>query len=109
MTAKSQLQVVHDQVTEDRVGGTEFLELLEHQLNHSTRLLVRLLNDLARGRLEVSQRNGQEQLAALRFVPTASKQTIVHSNQFVFAHCAFHAKEETIVTVQGIVDAILIA
>ena len=109
LAAKSQLQVIHDQVTKDRVRGTEFLELLEDQPDHPTRLLVRLLNDLARGRLEVSQGDGQEQLAALRLVPAAAKQAIAHRNQLIFTHGAFHAKEEAVVAVQGIVDAVLIA
>src|SRR5262249_55854253 len=109
MAAKSQSQVVHDQVTEDRIRGTEFLELLEDQLNHPTRLFVRLWNDLARGRLEVSQGDGQEQLATLRLVPTVAEQAIAQGNQLIFTHGAFHTKEEAIVAVSGVVDAVLIA
>jgi len=67
------------------------------------------LNDLSRGRFEVSQWDGQEQLTTPRFVPTAAKQAIVHRNQLIFTHGTFHTKEEAIVAVQGIVDAILIA
>ena len=51
----------------------------------------------------------QEQLTTLRLVPTAAKQAIVHCNQLIFTHGEFHAEEEAIVTVQGIVDAILVA
>lgn len=109
MAAESQSQVIDDQVAEDRVGGTEFVELLEDQPDHPTRLFVRLLNDLARGRLEVSQGDGQEQLAALGLVTTAAEQAIAHRDQFIFAHRAFHTKEEAIVAVQGIVDTVLIA
>ena len=70
------LQVIHDQVSKNRVRGTKLLELLEDQSDHATGLLVRPLNDLSRGCLEISQGNGQEQLAALRLVPTSTKQAI---------------------------------
>src|SRR5512142_2110308 len=78
-------------------------------MNHPTCLFVRLLNDLARGRLEVSQGDGQEQLATLRLVPTAAEQAVAHRNQLILTHGTFHTKEEAIVAVQGVVDAVLIA
>src|SRR6185437_17021566 len=107
--AESQSQVIDDQVTEDRVGGAELVELVEDQPDHLTDLLVRLLDDLARGRLEVSQGYGQEQLAALRLVPGAPEQAVAHRNQLIFTHGTFHAEEEAIVAIQGVVDAVLIA
>ena len=109
LSAESQSQVIDDQITEDRVGGTELIELVEDQLDHPPRLFVRLLDDIARGRLEVSQGDGQEQLAALRLVPAAAEQAVAHRNQFILTHGAFHAKEEAIVAVQGVVDAVLVA
>jgi hypothetical protein len=42
LAAKSQSQVIHDQIAEDRVCGAEFLELLEDQADHPPRLLVGL-------------------------------------------------------------------
>ena len=109
MAAKPQVQAVHDQVTKDRVRGTEFLELLEDQPDHPAGLLVGLLDDLARGRLEVAQGDGQEQLAALRLVPAPAEQAIAQRHQLEFAHGAPHPQEQAVVPVQGVVDAVLIA
>jgi hypothetical protein len=109
MAAKSQSQVIHGQITEDRVRGAEFLELIEDQLDHSPRLFVGLLDDLARRGLEVSQRNQVEELATLRLVPAAAEQAIAESHQLEFAHRALHPQEKAIVAVQRIVDPILIA
>ena len=109
MAAKSQLQVVHDQVSKDRVRGTEFVELLEHEVNHSTCLLVGLLEDLARGCLEVSQGHRQEQLPAIGFIPAAAKQAVSKRHELIFTHCALHSEEQPIVAVGRIVDAVLVA
>src|SRR5262249_58866342 len=109
LAAESQSQVIDDQVAEDRVGGTELVELVEHQLDHPARLFVRLLNDLARGGLEISQGDGQKQLAARRLVPTAPQQAIAHGHQLKFCHDDLHSQKQTVVTVQRIVDAIEIA
>jgi hypothetical protein len=107
--AEPQLQAVHGQVAKDRVRGPEFLELLEDQPDHSPRLLVRLLGDLSGGHLEVPDRDGQEQLAALRFVPAATEQAVPQGHQFVLAHGAAEAQKETVVAVQGIVHGVLVA
>ena len=48
MAAKPQSQVIHDQITEDRVGGAEFLELLEDQADHPSRLFIGFQDDFAR-------------------------------------------------------------
>src|SRR5262249_60697718 len=84
LAAESQSQVIDDQVAEDRVGGTELVELVEHQLDHPARLFVRLLDDLAGVRLEVSQGGGQEQLAALRLVPAAPEQAVAPRHRLLF-------------------------
>ena len=106
---KPQLQLVRDEVAKDRVGRSEFLELVEDQLDHAPCLLVWFLDDLSGGHLEVADGNVQEQLATLRFVAAAAQQAIPQRHQFIFAHGASHAQEKPIVAVQGIVDAILIA
>src|SRR5580692_7305962 len=72
LAAKSQSQIIHDQILEDRVRGAEFLELLKDQLDHPPRLFIGLLDDLAGGGLVVSQGNQEEQLATLRLVPAAA-------------------------------------
>src|SRR5262245_45765530 len=59
---------------QDRVHETQLVELLEDQANHPAGLLVRLLDDLTRRRLEVPPGHRQEQLAALRLVPAATQQ-----------------------------------
>src|SRR5262249_51507008 len=76
LASESQLQIVEDQVTEDGVRGAEFVELLEDQVDHPAGLLVGLPDDLSRGRLQVSQRNVEEQLSTLRLVPAAAEQTV---------------------------------
>ena len=88
LAAESQSQVIHDQITEDRVRGAEFLELLEDQSDHTPRLLVGLLDDFARRGLEVSQGKGEEQLATLGLVPAAAEQAIPEGHQLEFAHRA---------------------
>ena len=109
VAAKPQLQLVRDEVAKDGVGRSEFLELVEDQLDHAPCLLVGLLDDLPGGHLEVADGNVQEQLATLRLVPAAAQQAIPKRDQFKFAHGALHSQKEPIVAVQGIVDAILIA
>ena len=103
------MQLVRNEVAIDRVGRSEFLEFVEDHADHAPRLLVRLLDDLAAGGLEVADGDVQEQLAALRLVPAAAQQAVPQRHQFVLAHGASHSQEQPVVAVQGVVDGILVA
>src|SRR5262249_26068657 len=106
--AKSDSDVVLDQVMEDAPGAADLVVLVEDQADDITDLLIGVHRDSIRGELDVAGGHAVKEFAALSLVKSATLQSISHSNQLKFADDSRQAEQEPAVGIHGIIAANLV-
>src|SRR5277367_2780425 len=101
-----QLQVVLEQVAEHAMDRAAALELVEDQLHDVARLLVRVLDDLARSAGDVADRPEHPELAALRLGELGSMHPLLDEVEFGLADRTLEPEQEPVVVDGRIVDAV---
>lgn len=104
--ADAQLNLMLDQVLEQRMQRSQFLEFPENQPDHLLHLLVRVQLNLTVSITNVAGRCGRTQRTSASFVEFALVHPVLENVQFRFAHGAFQAEQQTVVVVRRVVDPI---
>src|SRR5271166_510237 len=92
----------------DLADALELGELGEHERNRRLDAAIRVLFNPFLGASDIAGRYSHEKLAAARLLTQRLDRSLPKKRQLHLAHRALHAKQETIVGVAGIVNAVLV-
>ena len=104
-----QFHVMPPQFPQHGVSAAQRLERLEEPSHGRTDLLVRIEHDGTVRQEHVAPGHGMKQLAAQGLVPPSAFQSTPHNMEFHLTDDAFHTKNQSIVDVARIVDAIVVS
>jgi len=82
MRADGQVDLMANQIPQDRVNGTQLVELIEDQTNDGLHLFIRIQGDLAGGQTHVANRRVIEQFTAFGLVQSALVHPLAQDMQF---------------------------